>query len=256
MAGAAFDSTGDRLIFAAGSTAELFDLRTGETVTSWDLGYGLSHQLRFEGNDRWLLLRREPLPANHNQRMWCLYDLVPGHAAVPKPRQTDTNWPAYGTALPLNGDKFLVWSGGWQPGPRDVEVRSIADGRVLWKTNTLATNGSPGVMVDAGGQWFACWTEFNRLGIDRFSLDNFHRLSLSPGTYDDPSASGEHFHSKEWLIRPLPPTGNGIPLSSEWRRTVGEFSPDGRYLAWGSQRGTVFIANLPKVKEKIEELFP
>jgi len=47
-----------------------------------------------------------------------------------------------------------------------------------------------------------------------------------------------------------------IPLATDWRYQsyVFAFSPDSKYLAWGTEEGVVLVADLEEVRTRIAEL--
>lgn len=251
-AGGVFDADAARFACVAGSTACLYDLNTGHTVARWNLPEGLSDQLRFDGRGRLLLLRRDKIGRELKYRVWRLYELRAGTEPVMLHGQTDFNWPAYDVALLVGAGKFLVSSGGMFPGPRAIEVRDLNTGEILWNITTPPTNTHPGLHVDVGGRWF-CYGESPR--ITR-SLDDYREIPGRDADIISMSPSGKEIVRDNWLIRQLDDPEDGIPFAPEWQSSGVRpvFSPDGRYLAWGSAKGVVHVADLPVVKERIGTL--
>jgi len=77
-AAVAFDVNSDRLAFAAGGEAQLYDLNVGRVVRSWKLSIGLTDQLQFDRQGRLLLFRRERGLDKEAMGVWRLLELSQG----------------------------------------------------------------------------------------------------------------------------------------------------------------------------------
>jgi WD40 repeat protein len=243
------------------SDALIRDVNRHATLARWKLPAGFD---RLAYADNRFLLAREELADNRGRLRSAAYSLVPGQAPkllrVFRPgRPGDVLF--FTGGLTPNG-RFCWWDGPrlppnqhrievydlttWklvtrvpQPLERPVNDSSSwfsADGRYLWHMPEgkpllrydLAANKPPETVADVPIVSAAAWRAFDRGPDDDRPV---HLLSLEDAR-----------QAKPWLEltnADLSPPG---PI---------EFSPDGRYLAWGGQSGAITVADLPALRKEI-----
>ncbi len=255
-AGGAFDSTGKRFAFATLTNACMFDLATGTTLWRWHLTNGFNDQLQFDPQARLLLLRREREASSANW-LWRLCELIISNEPVLLLKQSETNWSAADMRFLGGAEQFVVWSDPPQSGiPQVFRAYEIASGREVWRTaNTIPESGG-GFCVDPRQQVFAYYDGPRSKRLRIFNSPSFREIGLSAVACDAIGSSGDQFilgdrKGREYL---LPSDGGPIvSLLTDWTRLafVSAFSPDGRFLASGTEEGIVLVANIPEVRRRL-----
>src|SRR5262249_37298495 len=113
-AGLAFSPEGDRLAFAAGTTARLWDSSSGTELESWSLPTGIVDLLGFARRDHLLLFRVEnceeaPAAASSLRRCVCRIRALRDHGVTDLLAEIpDFNLGVLGAATILGGKIFVV----------------------------------------------------------------------------------------------------------------------------------------------------
>jgi len=252
-AGACFDASGNRLAFATGTNACLYDLKTGRVTNAWHLATGWSDQLQFDARGRLLLLRRERARESRAW-FWHLFELGASGSLVLVRQQQEKNWSVLDLAFVPGGEQFLVWDDETLGARQAIRVLDVADGRERWKTEIAGPAGDLRVCFDPSGRWFG-YTAYHdaRLRLMRF-LD-FQEIGITAEGYDAISPSGQEFAAgiagQRWLLPDCTGSKHGIPLATDWTGLswVSAFSPNGKLLARGTEEGVVLVADLQAVRE-------
>ncbi|MSU61925.1 MAG: hypothetical protein EXS31_05950 [Pedosphaera sp.] len=260
-AGGCFDSKGTRFAMTSGNEARLFDLEQGVVLQRWHLADGRASQMQMDAQGRWLLLRRENA-AMEERSCWRLYELSSAGQPILLHEQKETNWSAHGMALAPGGERFLVWH---RPVPGEggnvvIRAYAVADGRELWHQVTEVEDPELRVVFDPGGHWFGHDGEVShRLSWRRWS--DFVEVGKAPpvalGYYQAIAPFGEAFAGNGSYFPDVTGMKNGIPFAADWTPLswVSAFSPDGRFLAQGTEDGVVLVLDIPEVKRRLTGLW-
>ena len=254
----AFSADGRQLAFATWHDARLYDLATGAVVRQWSLPDGYSDELETDPQGRMLLVRRECGLGRPHPSVWRLRELVADGTSRVLFEQTDTNWFTYICRLPAGGRMFLVNQRGEKERCRIVQGYDTASGRKLWELPTSGHDGEPPLLLDAAGQWLIYPEDLadKHIGVFRL-LDGVKVGELPMETGAISPSLGILAHGVQggvaWSEQGA--KQNSITVRSGPLPTSNlEFSPDGRLLAWGAQDGSVFVANLARVGQRIRLL--
>jgi len=258
-AGACFDASGNRLAFASGHEACLYDLATGNVVQAWHLATGWSDQLQFDARGRLLLLRREHA-GETRAWLWRLYELGASGSPVLLHQQKEINGSVLGLAFVPGGEQFLAWDDGSWGATQAIRVLDVASGNERWRDELAGPAGDLRVCFDPGGRWFG-YTAYHdaRLRLMRFS--GFQEIGTTAEDYDAISPSGQEFAvdaaNQRWLHsdRAGPQHGR-LPLATDWTALswVSAFSPNGKLVAKGTEEGAVLVADIRAVRERLSAL--
>lgn len=68
--------------------------------------------------------------------------------------------------------------------------------------------------------------------------------------------NGREFAGNNWFFPDLAGEEHGIPLLTQRESASGppKFSPDGQFVAWGTNDGVVVVANIPVVRKRLDKL--
>jgi WD40 repeat protein len=267
----ALNDQGTRLAYASsGETAKalILDLATG-LRGPWSLPTGFD-RLACLGRDRFLLVREE-------------LDWHSGN------RDVANAWPVHSVAYELNetgprflrtirpaapGDvrrflnsnlspsgRFYCWTGPRLPeGARRVEVRDVSTGELVWSLP------APAPRDEASLPWAKLSPDDRHLWV-RLVDQHSRRYSLPHDRVGVPEEPPEAWLAGHWrLNREQRPDGGTEALLYPWGKAepwlrlendngsdVGEpaFSPDGRFLAWTDDSGSLSVADLAALKEAV-----
>jgi serine/threonine protein kinase/WD40 repeat protein len=261
-----FGAKGNRLAVATEWGARLWDTASGKEVQTWELPPGLCNQLAFGPEGKLLLIRVET--PDENVGPWTQADIsvYPRICRVrdlmaPRPREARPeirffNVHVHDIALAPDGRSFAVDGLSGAPGSarRAVKVYDPLSGDVLWSTGALA-KGSAGLQMDPLGRLLL-------YGLD--GTANQALVELSSGKlvrmsrYSVVGPGGDYqcdVGDGLTLLRgpsatPLVTLGLDSHPTATWGAT---FDAAGTKVAWGTKDGTVIVANLAEVRDRLAE---
>lgn len=254
--GGCFDANGKRFAFAAGTEARLYELATGRILNRWHLPEsGLMDHLQFDAAGRLIFARRNV--DTSTDKKWRVYELAADGQPVLLHEQTETNWEPWDMALAAGGERFFVTthSNKFRPRP-DIRAYDVASGRELWQVVVPGLHTSE-VLLDPTGRWFAYQLDTNyHWRVVR--LTDFRETGISPPHCRAIGPSGGSFavHGPEGfqVLGPGSVT-ESVPLGSDWSRSFQpSYSPDGKFLAWGTFEGAVLVAEIEEVRRRLAGL--
>jgi WD40 repeat protein len=273
----ALDDEGRRLAYASGgesARALILDLGAGPAGGKprqrgpWDLREGYD-RLVCPGGKRFLLVREERVQRPSDRKVqdaWPVqsvaYELTddgPQQRRVLRPAEPGDVRKFLDSSLTPDG-RYFCWSGPRRPeAARRVEVWEVATGKSVWKLPSPQPRDNesmPAVQISPDGK--QVWV---------------HSAVEPPRRYDLPARAGESVAPPmAWLPGHWRLDREGRPQdvgefflsawgeSSAWLRLENEdrsgvaapaFSPDSRFLAWTDESGTVTVADLAALKERV-----
>ncbi len=259
-AGGAFDAAGNRFGFAAGREARLYDLESGGTLEQWHLPQGFSEEVQFDAQGRLLLVRRERSRETTNAWVWTLYELPLGRAATVLHQQADFSYRIISMTFPLPASRFLAITKDRATGLNSVRAFEVASGGQSWRVEQQRTNPWDLLRTSAGGRW--CGFGVGTGGRMQFvqAADGAPAFAL-PEPCQAMSFDGNEYASlglaaRQWVLRRVDDSELPINLSFD-AQLCGDtmvFSSDGRHVGWGNLDGTVFLAKIAAVRQRLSAL--
>ncbi|MHB9008615.1 MAG: protein kinase family protein [Limisphaerales bacterium] len=259
-AGGIFNGAGDRFAFANRDGAQLYDVTSGRTVDAWTLPVGAGEELQYDAQGRLLLVRMERDPGAHGPRIWQLRHLAPGGKVIALQRQSDTQDVITSLAFPAGGSCFLAMCVDADTGRNRVLAIDTDSGRERWRRETERTNAWFRVVADPTGTWclFSCGPGDERTSLvgvvdgqvrEVFSHRSFVLGSSASLRADLPTTS-------QVLILENPAAHERIPISFDglWFSDTFTFSRDERFFATGNTDGTVLVAGIDEVRQRLRTL--
>jgi WD40 repeat protein len=254
-AGCAFDSAGQQLMFAAGTTAATYDLATGQQTDSWLLPAGINDNVRVHENG-WLLARIE---RNEGRRIWRIYELTAGGRLHTLHSQTDLSYAPLMLVLPALGDGLFLTSRDLSSQGNHLLAICTRTGETRWTMASEKSDAWFQIWVDQTGQWIT-WaprgSAFQLLRARDGSVvrDWRQRCTAISPSGDLWALSGNDprwvsVQNRAGLDRVL------IRTDELWSLDALHFSPDERLLAAGMNDGSVLLADLEAVRTRLSELF-
>jgi serine/threonine protein kinase/WD40 repeat protein len=263
-AGLAFDAEGRRLAFSAWEHAQLWDLRTGRIIKSWDLPPALNEAPAFSGPDRLLLFREETqsgrlppttqAPPEVEPRVARLYDLL-ADPKVPIREVKDFNLKVLYIVASRGGEVFAIEGVGTKEGRRLRKLMAIEGptGKELWSSSSGRAADASNMIFDPTGQLFLYKaddagssnlldTATGRLRGTMLTLpysvspDAARWLLMEGGSTDRPEMIAIHERGRNRASLRF--------VTDDLARGTGAFSPDGRHVVLCSQDGRVIVCDL------------
>lgn len=260
-----FSPDNRQLAFATSGAACLWNLETRNTIGHWSLPAGICQSLAYAADVRLLLFQTESEPPPGTNRICHLRELVGTDQVRSLLSFAVFNERLFRAEITPDA-RHLVLCGRSRTDPTNqhtLELRNAATGRVLFATNYLYAWNHDEFGVDPTGRLFgrgACKAGTNDLTqghttlwriADATVLDTVAGAfnSLSPGA--------------DWLAIPGPgvrlrPRASGGPdlvLSPDHdTRFSPTFSYDGRFLAWGTAEGLVFVTSPADLLRRLADL--
>jgi WD40 repeat protein len=259
-AGGAFDAEGKRFGFAAGTEARLYDLESGRTLEQWQLPQGFSDEVQFDAQSRLLLVRRERSRESLNDWGWVLYQLPAGRAATVLHQQVDFSYRVISMAFPPPASQFVAITKDRATGLNSVRAFEVASGDQSWQVEQHRNNAWDILRTIAGGRWCGF-----HVGIE--SKTQFVRTADGVPTLVVPeyclaiSSDGRHYATlgnkvRQWILRCADGSESPITLASDAQfiSDAMVFSPDGRHVGCGTLDGTLFLAEISAVRQRLSTL--
>jgi serine/threonine protein kinase/WD40 repeat protein len=263
----AFDASGRRFAFAAGTGAALWDLDSGEQQRSWQLPIGIGDQIAFDPESRLLLFRvetRDPqVPPYESDplrypRVNVIRDLFASEPLAPVATSDVFSRRVYFSAVAPNGSSFVADGlGGLKGNDRTVRAFDGRTGAERWSVASRRTINGSLIAIDPGGQLASIMIE----GREGTLVDLATGRLLGPLGGLDPiclAPHGEYFGQNDsrggGMV--LHRRANDTPLvrlgiDTEATSVVPSFDSSGRHLAWGNEDGTVTVCDLREVRRRL-----
>ena len=256
--GRAFNASNSRLAITAGQSASVFDLHTGTLRESFELPEGLGNEIQFRGDTLPVVARVEKLgdPARP-RRTWAVYELSPGGIAKCSLRQEDRQTETIHLVLSSEARRLIVLGLNKQSGSNQIYTVDLDSGRELWRMTTPTRDSWQLLRTDPAGKWCA-YSTGKKVHHQVFDTETGRQGILIPFCLAI-SPSGNQFaisgSENHWILRDRIP-GDLTPFGSDIRQCADThtFSPDGSHFAWGCVDGTVFVADIEKVRSKVDLL--
>jgi hypothetical protein len=241
----------------------LIEAATGNIVRRWELPKGFADLCTFNSANQLILVRAEGEPG---KRVIQIRDLLAKTEATPIASITDFSRHIFNAALGPQA-KYLLVEGIGGPGGdvRMVRVYDLAGKLVRALPTTVEANFGIATL-DEKGESVSVLTEFAASGAHRASVFELpsgaakHALQNAPNCLAVDAnlfaAAGGHQSMEHGLS--LYDLGSSNPLVTfdviHEAPPVSVFCADGSLLAWGRRDGTLCIANLPEVKERLGQI--
>jgi eukaryotic-like serine/threonine-protein kinase len=248
-----------------GAQALIRDVRARKTLEKWPLPPGF--ETLTYSKDRFLLIREEKEDPAGDVLHTVVRELSPGKplgaARVIRPNRPRDQSGFLTRELTLDG-RYYTWIGPRRPPQeRRVEVREVATGKLVTSVPvpTDDENRESAASLSPDGRLLTVATPAGETWV--------HDLSGTRDPVQNPQGTVASSPDGRWHMVPLPPDdwpANEMALGQRpdrvWLKLVesesdvialSSFSGDGRYLAWGSQRGTLTVADLPALKKQVDE---
>jgi WD40 repeat protein len=248
------------------SFAYIFESASGAELAKWKLPAGFE-RLASLGDDIFVLVHEEHEATTHALQS-VAYALAVGkplrrERVIRTSQEGDAGLFDHG--LTPDGRLFW-WVGPVEPSDhrRRMEIREVATGRLVARVSPLVTvlQSGPTVSLSSDGRYLFAETDNKR---DVYDLvkggapdhSDVRIEAMSSGArvlviHHWPAGASAIYklglrnkgQDKDWLEIENSDRGQLVPLA---------FSPDDRYLAWGSPSGTITVADLPLLQEQVED---
>lgn len=265
----AFDRSAGLFAFTssaeAGGEAQLWNVATGQLVEKWLLPPSLGEMVKFTDSGQLLSVRYETLggkvppyseyPPTTHPRVWRVRELPVGGPPRLLHEITNFNWHAYNIVSTPDGARIAIDGrhGRTKAEYRWVKGFETVSGTEVWSF-PFVTDQSLRLNIDTAGE--TVWFGTNSTHSLRVNLRTGDVLSIADG--GTPIAiSGD---GTRWAV------GGGYLMASGRKEPqvmlgmdsklsqYAEFDPKGRYLAWGSDDGTVGVYDLEEIRRRLSEL--
>jgi len=268
-AACSFDVDGRRLAFAAGTSAQVLNLDTGQTEGQWHLPFGKRNNLQFTPDGRLCLSRTELESELETCWRWKLYELPPGQPAGVLHQQVGFRDSTINLVLTAGAARLVVLGKDLQTRSNYLATIEVTSGRELWRRETGNSKEWEVLRVDASGTQCAVLLELDLVrngdirDLTLVSLADGQRIAilgncsaLSPMGTDYAVVDDYGIQIRDWLRDDREEGNQAFILATDGTINTDTvtFSPDGLQLAFGSQEGGVFIANLAEVRRRLAEL--
>jgi serine/threonine protein kinase/WD40 repeat protein len=275
----AFSADSTQFAFCAGQEAKLWDVGSGRELSNWHLPPGMVDHLGFHPSGKLLLFRMEtrdgkvipfdPSSPREHPRVLRIRDLLGPDPLRPFAEIDEFNEHVYLAAASLDGAYFVAEGTHLDAAGRRRSIRAFdgPTGKEVWSIPVPKQHQYAQLAADPTGEVVAVLTddrsaELSRRGtlIDLRSGRPRRALvgvpaDLGPGgnlmiLRNKVGASGR---SESFGVfgrnpgRPLAIFATDEKASS----VLNAFSHDGRYLAWGTTEGSVFVADLAEVQRRL-----
>jgi WD40 repeat protein len=255
------------LAFASGGRSRahalIWDTASGTILRQWTLPGGFE-RLAYAGAERFLLVREERKGNTKDLYQSVVRELAVGMPAsvirIIRPAEPADEGDFYDHQLAPDG-RFYLWIGPRRPDQQcRVEIREVATGRLVIKV-PCPTSQEFGCRLGPDGRWL--WigpvNGESRL-YDLTGSKPSERVAVVPCAFSPESPwsafqlSSENNREVEALsLRPWRSEKAWLEFVNTDSSSPSPacFSPSGRYLAWGSQSGTITVADLLHLHKQV-----
>lgn len=253
----AFSPDQSQFAVASGDRATMWNLDRGTVVAQWKLPDGLGDAICWN-DDTLRLYRSEPLANDPYDRIGRFRELMPDGSMQTFQETLDHNHRILDTFASPDGGSFVVFG----LAKKDEQKHQVlccydaATGQEKWSEDDIAEKNSGTVSIDPTSSIvFANFKDKHfvfRLatGVEVGEL-KYGVSCLGPGG-ETALASFEDVG-----VRLYYPAENRLGVFFDFQRIPADakmFSSDGQEVIWGSQDGIVYIADLPKIRERLESI--
>ena len=251
------------------SHALIREVATGRILGQWELPAGFERMTYADG--RFLLVREEKDEGAKNWRTRSVARMLevakpPRMLGVVRPAEVGDDRRFLSSSLTTDGRLYL-WVGPRQPPEqRRIEVRSVATGHVVRRIARPAGTLYPELDATLDHQGSDLWTLFETGEQFHFDLGDAAGLPERVPTIHAATSPDDLWLACFGSSSPTDPTAR-LTLRRRAEETVwlhlvsddlseprsAQFSPDGRFLAWGSQDGTITVADLESLQREIRQ---
>jgi WD40 repeat protein len=261
---AALSDDGRQVAFASGDRVLLREVGTGNSLGDWPLPRG-DEQLAF-ADGRFLLVRKEKFEDGKGALGTAVYSVRPGRPPQrlrillqAEPGEEGS----FHHHLSADG-RYYCWSGPSRPTQnRRIEVYELASGNRINVLHYPSQEPFPEVTgsFDADGSLWISVTANEHLQYDvtgvvpRLRLPRWPRISPRPRWAAFSVQPDELRPGSCLVLQPWPGDQGYLELTNRDASIPGNvsFSPNGRFLAWGSQSGTLTLVDLPALLQSVSE---
>jgi WD40 repeat protein len=261
-----FNKDGSQLAFCSGKQALLFETTVGRVIKRWELPDGIVDLFAYTASDRLLLIRYE---RTEKGRVVCIRNLLASSGVNPLAEIADFSKLVYTADVAPTGEYLIVDGIGGPNGDARLVRAYDLTGKLVRSLPTSNTAAFGGMAFDETGKRAAVMlsdhaTVGNTNLIDLPSGIMAHSLADPPfcmATATDLHAAGIRLNNRylpDRLGLTLFQTRSETPLITfdldVESPADAVFGPQGTLLAWGQRDGTLCIANLPEVKERLGQI--
>lgn len=252
------DPRGQRWAFATRGKALTFGLSSPGQLQSWNFPPGISEEMQFDEAGRLFLAQVEARPSQPGARGWVLHEMQASGDAVARQRQQHNDTRAISVRLTGLARHLAVVAVDQATGTNSITVIDPDTGLARWTKSLEKQQDWDLLRLNPQGD----------LGIIRFASNpGMTLLRIADGSVLAQlpdcfaiSPSGRQFAGwggkvSGWWLRDVDQRIPEIPFASELNASIDSpaFSPDGQWVAWGSDNGTVYVA---RVEEAATRLAP
>jgi eukaryotic-like serine/threonine-protein kinase len=272
-AGLAFSPDGRRLALSTGREARLWDVEKGETLRSWRLPQGLCDALVFSGPDSLLLLRNETRDLSAGPffneyrpdkypRVCRLRNLLNNTPTQPIAEIGDFNWHVLSIVCSSEGRYFAIDGLGGVNGTNRTVLLLDSYGKNLHAFRSNCRSGY-GLLTFDRSQTILAMLHEDGVRAILLEVPSGKYAGVLPKFPDclGPKANvwahrgtpKEWWHGLWYFRRESHDALLGLGLDAGVT-SLSSFDATGALLAWGSDDGTVSVANIPEVQRRLAQL--
>lgn len=270
-AGLAFSGDGRRLAACAGREAKLWDLESGRELGAWPMPPGLLDEVAFHPSGRLLASRVETLnasdvPIGNDHRIYPRVGRV-RDLCGPEPSRPSLEFRAFNRRihafLPVRDGRYYVVAGSHEAPDgryRAIKVIDGTTGAELWSIRYAfeEKSGEAIAVVNSGRDVIAWLWDGPDLKCSLLDVETGKELRRLDRILGSPDPAWTTFVGRgPELPGPSLEDSDGrrlLTLGIDYRMTSrrhGPFSPDGRRVAWGNADGSVMVADLEEIRDRL-----
>lgn len=270
----AFDESGRRFAFCAGTSARMWDLATGAELDAWELPQGLVDCLAFPDPDTLVLFREETkdgllgpfgnVSVREHPRVCRIRNLLSPRPIDPLAEIADFDQYVVCAEIAPNG-RYIVVDGLSSRNGRTRIMKAFDQcGKELCEFPATRTTLANRIVIDPTSSFMAL----------HIAEDDRSPLMTMPGgkplgIFLEPIPQALSPRATHWTCVGRPGSdGRGLSLfvsnaatplitlgtESKVTSVVPQFDPTGRLLMWGNDQGTVVLADIHEVNRRLTEI--